>query len=193
MFVGKVQRQIFTCLSMALFTCISVGPTIGQAVPAQSTPTIRKQVRPLSVPHLYWHFLAYQNHLDTKAAAVAVDGKDGTGLRNLLQKKLGFSDADFAPIRTSSVRLTAEVHSLDAQAVAIRAAGPSATSLDQLHALTGQRETEITVEISFLKQHLPPDKIKALEAFLTKFFSPSNAVPRPPSSVGPLGPIGVQK
>jgi hypothetical protein len=145
------------------------------------------------LPHLYWHFLVYQNHLDSKAAAITVEGQDGNGMRNLLQKKLGFSDADFAPIRTSSARLTAEVQALDAQAVAIRAAGPSSTSFDQLHALTGQRETEINAEISYLKQNLSPGKMHALEAFLTTFFSPNNAVLRPTASVVPLGPAGVQK
>jgi hypothetical protein len=177
-----------------VFGCMLLQPAAGQtALVSQSALSSQKQIRPLSLPHLYWHFLAYQNHLDTKAAATTAAGKDGSALRNLLQKKLGFSNADFALIRTSSVRLTAEVQSLDAQAVAIRAVGPSPSSLDQLHALTVQRETEINAEISYLKQNLPPDKIIALEAFLKEFFSPSNAVPPEPSVVGPLAPAGVQR
>ena len=183
----------FTVL-IVLLACASPNRIEGQVAPAQRPPVLtNRSLQPLSLPHLYWHFLVYQNHLDSKAAAITVEGQDGNGMRNLLQKKLGFSDADFAPIRTSSARLTAEVQALDAQAVAIRAAGPSSTSFDQLHALTGQRETEINAEISYLKQNLSPGKMHALEAFLTTFFSPNNAVLRPTASVVPLGPAGVQK
>jgi hypothetical protein len=38
------------------------------------------------------------------------------------------------------------------------------------------------MEISYLKENLSPDKVKALESFLTRFFSLANASPRPPSS-----------
>ena len=163
--------------------------------PAQSRQPSRgpSQIRPESLEHLYWHFLAYQNHLDTKAADLDTHGKDGSGLRNQLQKKTGLSDAEFAHIRTSSVRLTAKVKVLDAQAVAVRASGHSSTSYDRLHALTVQREASINAEITYLKQHLPPDRIKAFEAFLTQFFSPNNAVHRPPSSAGQQAPAAVQK
>jgi hypothetical protein len=181
-------------LGFMLTMCAQFRPVMGQTTPTQQQPSRKPlQVRPVSLAHLYWHFLVYQNHLDTKAAATTVGGRDGTGMRNLLQKQLGCSDADFAPIRTSSARLTAEVQALDAQAATIRAAGPSSTSFDQLHALTVQREADINAEISYLKQNLSPGRINALEAFLTKFFSPNNAVPLPPSSVGALGPAGVQK
>lgn len=142
--------------------------------------------------HLYWHFLVYQNHLDTKAAELDAHGKNGNPMRSHLQHILGLSDADYAPIRTSSVRLTAKVKDLDAQAAAIRSAGPSSSSLDQLKALTVQRETDINAEISFLKQTLPPDKIRAFEAFLTQFFSPTNAIPRPPIATGQPAPAAVK-
>jgi hypothetical protein len=182
--------------------CALSRPAMGQAAPAQGQVASAQpqqpsngpfQIRPESLEHLYWHFLVFQNHLDTKAADLDTHGKDGSGLRNLLQKKTGLSDAEFAHIRTSSVRLTAKVKELDAQAVAIRASGHSSTSYNQLHALTIQRETNINAEIAYLKQNLPPDRIKAFEAFLTQFFSPNNAVHRPPSSTGQPAPAAVQK
>jgi hypothetical protein len=148
----------------------------------------------LSLPHLYWHFLVLQHYLDTKAVAQEVEGKDGGSLRKRLQTSLGWSDADYAPIRTSSMRLTSEVTSLDQQALAIRAAGTSASSHDQLKALTAQREADINAEISYLAQTLPSDKKKTFEAFLTRFLSPANASPGPPSSPpsGHSAPAGVQ-
>lgn len=160
---------------------------VGQAVPSQSQrPSGRQsQFKPVSLEHLYWHFLTLQSFLDTKAAEQESQGKDGSGLRSNLQRTLRWSDADYAPIRTSSVRLTAKVKDLDAQAVAIRKAGASSSSRDQLKALTAQREADINSEISFLRQTLPPDKIKTFEAFLNQLFSPSNASSRPPSTVKP--------
>jgi hypothetical protein len=167
---------------------------LGQTTPTQQKqpPTKQPQFKPVLLEHLYWHFLILQNFLDTKAATQESQGKDGK-LRGDLQKALGWPDTDYAPIRVSSVRLTTEVKDLDAQSVAIRTAGVSATSLDQLKTLTAQREADINSEISYLKQNLPPDKIKAFEAFLTRFFSPTNAVHRPPVTAGQQTPAGVRK
>jgi hypothetical protein len=181
--------------------CALLRPAIGQSTSVQQQLPGRTiiQIRPVSLSHLYWHFLVYQNHLDTKAADLGAHGKDGSGLRNLLQKKAGLSDTEYAPIRISSVRLTANVKDLDKQAVAIHTAGASSSSRDQLKVLTVQREAAINSEISFLKQNLPPDKIKTFEAFLTQFFSPANAVPRPtlvtgkPAANGNPAPAAVQK
>jgi hypothetical protein len=143
--------------------------------------------------HLYWHFLVHQNQLDKKAAELEAQGKDGKWLRNHLQQNLGFSDAEFAQIRTSSVRLTAEVKNFDGQAAAIRAAGISPASREQLKDLTAQREAAIKTEITYLKQTLPPDKVAAFEVFLTQFFSPKNIVIKAPSSTGQSAPAAVQQ
>ena len=187
--------SISILLGFVLMMCGLMRPAMGQATPTQQEQPSSKptQPRPVSLEHLYWHFLVYQNHLDTKAEDLRTHGKDGSGLRNQLQKKAGLSDAEFVHIRTSSVRLSAKVKDLDGQAVAIRAAGHSSTSYDRLHALTVQREASINSEISYLKQNLPPDKIKSFEAFLTQFFSPNNAVPRSPSSTGQKAPAAAQK
>jgi hypothetical protein len=168
----------------------------GQAVPTQQTQPRRgtAQLKPLSLSHLYWHFLVYQNHLDTKAAERNSQGQDGSVLRDFLQKKSGLSDADYAPVRASSVRLTAKVKHLDAQAKVIRTS-ESPSKSDQLKALNDQRETAINSEIAFLKQNLSPDKIKAFEAFLTQFFSPTKSLNPPPFATGMSipTPAAVQK
>lgn len=154
-------------------------PAMAQSALRPQQTHLRRAAQPVSLAHLYWHFLEYQNHLDTRAAAISAEGKNGSGMRHILQRNLGFSDANFASIRASSVRLTAKVKALDRRAAVIRAGDPSSSNLRQLKALTIERETDINVEISSLKQNLSPAKIAALEAFLTNFFSPNNAVSRP--------------
>jgi hypothetical protein len=149
--------------------------------------------QPVSLAHLYWHFLAYQNHLDTEAAAKVTQGQDGSGLRNHLQVRMGFSDADYAPIRISSARLAAELTPLNAQAAEIRSAGPSSANSAQMQALTVQREAAINAEISYLKQTLSPAKIMAFEAFITQLFSPANGVFHAPPSTGQTAPAAVQQ
>jgi hypothetical protein len=82
---------------------------------------------------------------------------------------------------------------LDTKAIAIHKAGSSSSNLDQLKALTVQREANINSEMSYLKRTLPPAKLMAFEAFITKMFSPANASPRPPNITRNQVPAGVQK
>jgi hypothetical protein len=177
--------------------CMFSSTTMGQAVPTQKRPSSSKPAQskpnPVSLPHLYWHFLVYQNHLDAKATELTAQGKDGSILRDFLQKKSGLSDADFVSVRTSSARLSTKMKYLDTQAAAVQTSG-SLLSHDQLKALTDQRESAINFEIVYLKQNLSPDKIKAFEAFLTQLFSPTNAStpPSPFATRNPV-PLAVQK
>ncbi|MGA2898207.1 MAG: hypothetical protein ABSE27_11525 [Acidobacteriaceae bacterium] len=205
------RKSQYTSLSILfgfmLMMCGLLHPAVGQAAPAQGQVAPAQpqqpskgssQFKPVSLEHLYWHFLVLQNYLDTKSVELESNGKDGRGLRNNLQKQLGWSDADYALIRTSSVRLTAELKDLDAQAAAIRTADMSSSSHEQLKALTVQRETSINSEITFLKQNLPPDKIRAFEIFLIQLFAPKSVSPRPPSPAKPAvtgqpAPAAVQK
>jgi hypothetical protein len=192
----KVQyTAVSILLGFMLTMCASLHPAMGQSAPVQPLQPSSKpsQIKPVSLAHLYWHFLAYQNHLDTKSADLGAHGKDGSIMHNHMQKKLGFSDIDYAAIRTSSIRLSAEVKDLDAKAAAIHKAGASSSSHDQLRALSVQREADINYEIAYLKQSLPPDKIKAFEAFVTQLFSPTNAVFRPSPPFGQPVPAAVQR
>ena len=187
--------SISALLGLTVTLCVLPSPTMGQVVtaPAQQSSNGPSQIKPVSLEHLYWHFLVLQNFLDTKAATQESNGKDGSGLRNRLQRELKWSDADYAPIHTSSARLTAEVQDLDAQARAITAAGTSSSSHERLKALTVQREADLNAEVTYLKQNLSPDKIRGFETFLALFFSPKNAVPGSLSAAGQVAPAAVQK
>lgn len=133
--------------------------------------------------HLYWHFLVYQHHLDESAAEYERQKKDGQWLRSYLQKQLGFTDGEFAPVRASAERLSARISELDAKAKGIVAADRSVwthglmpasgppPSLEKLKALTAEREVAISAEIENLNQALTPQRAAALRAFLNEKFS----------------------
>jgi hypothetical protein len=183
-----------------LTTCSLLRPAMGQTKPVQPQASFGKssQFRPVPLGHLYWHFLILQNYLDTKSVELDSEKRDGNGLRSNLQKQLGWSDEDYASIRTSSVRLTAKLKDLDAQAAAIKAAGESSSSHEQLQTLTVQRETSINSEITFLKRSLPPDKMQAFEIFLIQFFVPKYVPLQSSSAIkssvaGQSAPAAVQK
>jgi hypothetical protein len=141
------------------------------------------QPHPVSLAHLYWHFLVYQHHLDQAAAERQKQGQDGTWLRDYLQKKLGFTDAEFAPIRTSADKLSAEIQDLNSKALTIAAADREARRKglvapdaappghEQLKALTAEREADINAEIEGLDQALSQKNADALRTFLTQRFS----------------------
>jgi hypothetical protein len=74
---------------------------------------------PPSLPHLYWHFLLYQNHLDRAAAAHEQQRKDGNWLRNHFQQRLNFSDAQFAIVRQTAQRLEPELKEITSKAKVI--------------------------------------------------------------------------
>jgi hypothetical protein len=165
-------------------------PTSGSAsaqqlVQNQPSPTSSAKRTPVTLAHCYWHFLMYQNHLDLKAVEQAAEGKDGTRFSGLLQASLALSDSDFAPIRTSSARLAAEVNALNARAAAI-AAAKNPTGSAQLVALTIERETDINAEVSYIRNTLGTAKTAAFEAFLTQMFAPKTvAIQVPVSSTKP--------
>jgi hypothetical protein len=180
------SKSVSIVIGIMLVAGLFLPVALCQSAPVQRQrpPRAASQPKPLSLPHLYWHFLVYQNHLDTKATELDSQGKNGSLMRHYLQHRIGLTDSEFAPIRMSSARLSAEVKNLDAQALAVQATGMSSANVDQLRALTVQREASINAEVTFLRQALPPERIKILESFLVQFYSPANAVPRlsPPSS-----------
>lgn len=162
-----------------------VAPCQVQSGRSQKPPA---QHRPVSLPHLYWHFLIYQSVLDSKAAELEAQGKDGKSLRKDLQMRMGFSDSDFAPVRASSIRLSTELKVLDAQAATVRVAGRSPANTAKLKTLAAQRETYINAEISALKRALPPERIAVFEAFITQFFAPKPLRVKITTTSGPATP-----
>jgi len=187
--------SIAALLSVVLLACPLAHPVIGQSASSQQQQPASGsfQLQPVPLAHLYWHFLVHQNQLDMKAASEEARGKDGSWLRNHHQTSLGFSDAEYAAIRTSSLRLTAETKDLDAQLAAIRAAGPSTTSQAQLKDLIAQREADINAEVTYLKRTLPPEKIAAFEHYIVQFFSPKQIVVHPSSPTQQPVPEEVQQ
>jgi hypothetical protein len=128
---------------------VSAQTTAGSAGSSQTTPPLAptiRQPRPVSLAHLYWHFLQYQDHLDTRAAAMVAQGHDAGNMRGYLQQRLNLTDSDYVAIRASKKRLVSEIQALDAQARQIVAGGPTPTTRSQLAALTVQREADINAE-----------------------------------------------
>jgi hypothetical protein len=143
-----------------------------QAGAQQTQPSHTPKLQPLSVPHLYWHFLIYLNVLDRKADEFTAHGKDHGWLRNDLQTRLQFSDTEFAPIRASSQRLASELVPINQQIQSLQSIQPSASNTAQVKSLINQRELAINNEIANLTQSLSPQKRAKLEAFMAQFFAP---------------------
>lgn len=162
-----------------------------QSVQGQSGPAKSVQRRPVTLEHCYWHFLMYQNHLDSKGAERMAQGQDGRSLSGQLQATLAFPDTDFAPIRASSARLAAEVNALNGKAAAIVAA-KSPTASAQLQALTMEREADINAEVAYLRNVLGPAKTAAFEAFIVQMFAPKTVAVQVPAPSSKSVPVAVQ-
>lgn len=153
------------------FSCpLAWGQTVSPS-PSNSpsaAPTNRQAVKAKgSLDHLYWHFFNYQIQLDLVAAQREQQGQDGSRWRNRLQKKVGFSDTDYAKVRATAQRLQTELKSLDAQARVIINAARAANGLQlgpplrqppppELAALQKQHEATIHAEVANLKTALGP-------------------------------------
>jgi hypothetical protein len=186
--------SLSTLFGFMLMMCALSGLAVGQRTQVRRQPpsSKRSQIRPVPVEHLYWYFLLFQNHIDTRAAELDAQGKNGTVMRNHLQRSLGWSDADFTPIHAASVRLAAKAKDLHAKNQAIIAAGKSSSSPNQLRVLASQRDVALNAEVSYLRSTLPPDKVVAFEAFLARLFSQPTATPPPASGNTPGAPAAVQ-
>jgi hypothetical protein len=140
---------------------------------------VGKPMQP-TVPHLYWLFLMYQNHLDRAAAVRQQSGKDSAWLRDHFQRRLGFTDTQFGVVRASALRLEVDLKTINLQARLItqsdmvwrrqqgvdqKVPGPGHVQIQQL-----QKESEgkIENEIDRLNRELGPEPSAKLEAFITK-------------------------
>jgi hypothetical protein len=178
--ISAPQRSLVPLLVLVLLflACASVYQAIGQH--AQSQAETASQLKPVSLPHLYWHFLIHQSDLDGIASKLTAQG--GLTLRNDLQTNLGFSDADYAPIRTSSQRLAAELDPIEGQLKSLRNSPERAS---QAQALIAQRESYINNEVYNLSIELSAQNKALLEKFMTTFFAPENiSAAVPATSVG---------
>lgn len=197
----KLPRLGYVLFSAMLSACALL-QAMGQSVPTQPVSGAPFQPKPVSIPHLYWHFLAYQQHLDEAAAAREKQGKEGQPLRDSLQNELGFSSSEYAQIHTSALRLTSKLKDVNVRAKSIvdaaknaRSAGllsDSAASADQeqLKSLAAERDAAIDQEIAAINLSLSTEQQAALQSYLVKKFSPSNARFRPAGSKTPISTTG---
>lgn len=89
------MRRIPLLFSVAILFLLRL-PVTSQEPPKidlDSLPAV-SQTKP-SLPVLYRHFLAYQNHLDRTASDAQLRGQDSnaTAIRNYHQNELGFTDS----------------------------------------------------------------------------------------------------
>jgi hypothetical protein len=206
---ASLKKSAFYSLLPLVLTFAGYAQTSG-------TPTISSHkadpAKPVPLPHLYWHFLIYQQHLEDTANAREKQGLESEWLRNYVQAKLGFTDAEYAPIRASASRLNTEVLAMNGQAKTIIAADRAARrkglipadeappGIAKLKTLTGQREAAIQSEIDSINKTLSVDKQAALQKFLTGQFSqnviatkvPLNKHFARPFVVGTAKPTSVQ-
>lgn len=130
-------------------------------------------------PTMQWFFfLSTVDHTERASAKLEIQGKDGTGLRNEVQKGLGFTDQQFVPIRETAVRLMAEFRALNAQIQAVvvlyrqsLAQGSAApTGSDaykaQWSSLLQQRETLVQSEVANLHTALGPELSASVDAYI---------------------------
>ncbi len=170
-----IRTYAATLLVVCLAPCLAALPAKAQLL-ASPAPILAPGPRPIPLSHYYWYFLRHQKTLDDFAARRAAEGKDGNQFRNDLQTRLGFTDAEYAPIRIASGRLSAEVVTLNGKAREVQKGEPIPTVReDELKQLVAEREQDIQAEVTFLKQSLPPERIATLEAFAVQFFAPKKA------------------
>jgi hypothetical protein len=201
-------QPVRTSKPMVPITVRTVPPHTQPQNQASSAP---KQQAPL--PHLYWHFLMYQNHLDRAAALHEQQGKNGAWLRDHFQKQLGFTDTQFAVVRAAAQSLEPELKQIRVEAMAVvkadrelagismptggppvpggvRAVNQERPGRARLHELQLQHEAAIAGEIDKLKKDLGPEASAKLESYLQNDWSRHVTAThfRPPAS-GPVHPL----
>lgn len=182
MFFAAMRRSVILalCLAGLMAPAVCQETATQQGTDAQAA----SHVKPIPLPLLYSLFLGYQNHLDRVASAREKQGKDGTWLSDHFQRKLGFTDEQFALVRSTGLRLDSELQKEDAKAAAIikttRAAFPHATMSQpqtlppvppELIELQKERDQIIEKEVANLKKQLGPAASAELDSFLRQEFS----------------------
>jgi DNA-nicking Smr family endonuclease len=170
-------------LVLGFLSAMSLPCATGQVPPAQIAGRAALNAKPVSLPHLYWHFLIYQHHLDQLAIEHEKKGKDGSWLRSYLQTKLSMTSEEFQPIRESADRLDSAITALNAKAKADVSALNASRSTEgvsswnahhyrhKLKKLTAQREAAINKEIDTLNAALSPEAAQKLQNYIQNTFS----------------------
>lgn len=141
------------------------------------------QLKPVSKSHLYYHFLMFQKYLDSKALQMEEQGKDGSNVRNVLRRQLGFSEEIFAPLRQASVRMKEKDETIKRKIEQLKNDG-IADSV-QIKSMRDEKQKAIDLEVENIHAEMPPDKIKELDVFLQKFFAPKIVQVQAPEGKNP--------
>ncbi len=168
---------------------------------AQTLPPSHKATPPLS--HLYWHFMTHQLHLDQVATARTQQGKNGAWLRNYYQQQLGFTDAQFQPVRDVATQLQSDLKAIDDRVQTLVTADQASHShqltsphnlpppIAELAQLSQQREATLQKAMVNLQAALGPQRAARLDDYLQKNMAPkvtmkwmSPPQPHTPSSQG---------
>lgn len=179
-FATSIMARCAILTVLGLLICGVRSPrALGQSASIPSTA--RTQQAPLNI--LYRHFLAYQNHLDLLAASLDKQGKNGSDFRNHFQRTLGFSDAEFAAIRSSALRLDSKLREQDAKAKALIDSIHSQHSRNlsspsdlppfpsELVQMQKNRNAIIDQEVAGLKASLGPKQSAKLDSFIQNEFA----------------------
>lgn len=191
--------RLSVCLHRCLVPLLSVGficmvqnsqPANCQTTTTSNLSTIPAKI--ISLPDLYWHFLAYQSYLDARADELDAKHQNGSFIRNDIQNRLHFTDSEFAVIRTSSQRFSAHLKELNKKAKLIRETRP-ADGTSQIKALIAQRQAYIDNEIYNINHDLSPEKKAGLDSFLKEFYAPKKISVRIPPTTLSTTSKGVQQ
>jgi hypothetical protein len=180
-------------LLAGMMLALGIATTAHSVAQEQPTPApqVARTIKLASLEHQYWHLLRWQNHLDKVAAEHEKQGKDGTWLRNYIQKKLNFTDEEFAPIRESAQHLEPKTDAIQAKSEvvmkadrALRAKGQLARTnaspgLPQLRALSQERESAIAEEIETLNRDLGPVNAAKFKSFVELQYAPPTPITVP--------------
>ena len=194
-FSGTKRTLLTAVVISGIFLTNTCWPQAGVA--PQGTIQTRPSVsEPVSLNHLYWHFLVYQYRLDQLAVEHEKEGQDGNWLRSYLQTRLSMTALEFEPIReaannlnTNMIPLKAREKALVGQFRTTRAQG-SATAAswretrEALKALSEQRETTIDEQVQALNQALTPSAAQALKVYLDTTFRKNVTIIAATSSQG---------
>jgi hypothetical protein len=168
MHTRALSRHLLSMLLLVLLVLAGASALAATVQQTQSHPNPLTQPMPISLPHLYWHFLLHQKDLDNMAAQLQAKGRDGNPLRRDLQARLGFSDADFAFIRSASRKLASKLGPINAQ---LRAPVHTPGNASEAKVPVAQREAYIENEVYNLSHELLPQNKATLEAFMAQFFA----------------------
>ena len=178
-----ISALCYSVAVLVLFSCYA---------DAQSAPTIQTSTVPTHI--LYRHFLAYQLHLDRVSDDLTKKGKNGDDFRNHYQKKLAFTDADYAKVRAAAAKMQKDIATVDAKATAVidayrkanppvmKEAKPLPPPPTELTTLQQERDQIIKDDVAALQQALGP-KAATLDALIQGEFAKNVNITFMPHSV----------